>query len=267
MRFETKHMKRDFHVRFISLAFAAIMLSVKAFAGTPTVQVQVTLTPISGDPVVLTNDNTDADDEFNAPLHARFASSLSSDDGREDELRSQWTIRLLPGDESADTIDYLKRYENVTEYEFTDYGSFQVVYEWSYRDKDSANFVLGNKLKLRFNIDESVVRLDYNGFSPNDDGINDVFKIYARSVVRMNISIFNRWGQLIKNISGPMESILPSDAVADENGGYLFEVWDGKHNGRVVNDGVYYINVQATGAGGKKYDLKKDINVLKGQGN
>ena len=83
----------------------------------------------------------------------------------------------------------------------------------------------------------------------------------------MNISIFNRWGQVIKTISGPMDRILPAGSTPDEKGGYLFEVWDGKQGGSVVNDGVYYINVQATGAGGKKYDFKRDINVLKGQGN
>lgn len=260
-------MKRFFSVRLICAVAAAMLWSQSAVAGTPKVQVQITLSPVSGDPVVLTNDNTQADEEFNAPLRARFSSTLTSDDGKEYELRSQWTIRELPDDDSQDTIDYLKRYESVTEYEFTDWGSFQAVYEWSYREKDSVNFIPGDKLTFRFGIDESVVRLDYNAFSPNDDGINDVFKIYARSVVKMNISIFNRWGQVIKTISGPMDRILPAGSTPDEKGGYLFEVWDGKQGGSVVNDGVYYINVQATGAGGRKYDFKRDINVLKGQGN
>ena len=259
-------MKRFLPVKFISAAFTVFLLSAGVWAGTPQVQVQVTLSPVSGDPVVLSKDNPKADSEFNAPLRARFTSSIVSNDGKEYELRSQWTIKQLPIAESSDTIDFLKRYENETEYEFTDFGAFLVVYEWSYREKDSLTFIPGEKVTMNFSIDESDVRLDYNGFSPNDDGINDVFKIYVRSIVDIKISIFNRWGQTIKSISGPMERVLPADAEPVENGGFRFEIWDGKHNGSVVNDGVYFINVQATGAGGKKYELKSDINVLKGLG-
>ena len=63
-----------------------------------------------------------------------------------------------------------------------------------------------------------------------------------------------------------MNDLLPSDAEPDNDGGYLFEIWDGRFNGDVVNDGVYFINVQAVGAGGEQYDKRTDINVLKGLG-
>jgi hypothetical protein len=82
----------------------------------------------------------------------------------------------------------------------------------------------------------------------------------------MKIAIFNRWGQTIKTVSGKMDAILPASAEPDNDGGYLFEVWDGTFNGDVVNDGVYFMNVQAVGAGGKKYEKRVDINVLKGLG-
>ena len=259
-------MKKSGSMRFLCAAFLAVATCFRVFAGIPQVQVKVTLSPVSGDPVVLSQDNPQADSEFNAPLHARFVSSLVADDGKDYELRSQWTIKQLPIGESTDTIDFLKRFENETEYEFTDFGAFQIVYEWSYREKGSLEFIQGEKITMKFSIDESDVRLDYNGFSPNDDGINDVFKIYVRSIVDIKIAIFNRWGQTIKTISGSMDRILPADAEPVENGGYRFEIWDGKYNGSVVNDGVYFINVQAVGAGGKKYELKSDINVLKGLG-
>ena len=61
-------------------------------------------------------------------------------------------------------------------------------------------------------------------------------------------------------------AILPSDAEPDNDGGFLFEIWDGTFHGDVVNDGVYFINVEAVGAGGRKFDKKADINVLKGLG-
>ena len=37
-----------------------------------------------------------------------------------------------------------------------------------------------------------------------------------------------------------------------------------KRNGKYVDDGVYYINIEAVGAGGRVYSKKSDINVLKG---
>ena len=247
------YMKRSLPVRFISAAFTAILLSAGVWAGTPQVDVKVTLSPVSGDPVVLSKDNPQTDSKFNAPLRAKFTSSI------------------VPTGESSDTIVFLKRYENDTEYEFTDFGSFQVVYEWSYREKDSLTFILGEKETMMFSIDESEVRLDYNGFSPNGDGINDVFKIYVRSIVDLKISIFNRWGQTIKTISGRMENILNSpDIISVEdnnNGGYLLGIWDGRFNGDIVNDGVYFINVEATGASGRTFEKRADINVLKGRAN
>ena len=116
-----------------------------------------------------------------------------------------------------------------------------------------------------YTIDDSELKL-YNAFSPNGDGINDTYKIYARSIVSMKIAIFNRWGQTVRTIAGKMNDLLPSDAEPDNDGGYLFEIWDGRFNGDVVNDGVYFINVQAVGAGGEQYDKRADINVLKGLG-
>lgn len=36
-----------------------------------------------------------------------------------------------------------------------------------------------------------------NAFTPNGDGDNDVFKVYGESIIEMEASIFNRWGELI----------------------------------------------------------------------
>ena len=44
----------------------------------------------------------------------------------------------------------------------------------------------------------------------------------------------------------------------DINGG-----WDGTWNGKQVKDGTYYVLVKARGADGKKYEIKRDVNVLR----
>jgi len=254
---------------FTSVLLAAVMAVapfVMASADVPKVEIKVILVSVSGDSTVLVPGES-SPSTLNVPLHAEFISELVADDGKDYVLFPQWTVtRTYANGESFKTVDYLKRQESSTEYDFTDYGKFQVNFAWSYREKDSIATIPGDDVQsMEFTIDDSEIRL-YNAFSPNGDGINDVYKIYTRSIVSIKISIFNRWGQTIKTISGPMEKVLPFDAEPDNDGGYLFEIWDGKYRGDVVNDGVYYLNVQATGAGGKKYEKTSDINVLKGLG-
>jgi len=60
-----------------------------------------------------------------------------------------------------------------------------------------------------------------NAFTPNDDGINDIFYIYGRGIVKVHLKIFNRWGELI------FES-------TDQTVG-----WDGTYRGKPMNPGVY----------------------------
>jgi len=267
-------MKKHGLIGLLLAAVIAVLSTFTALAGTPQVQIKVVLTSVSGDSTVLLPGDVAAS-KLNVPLRAKFVSSISSDDGNEYVMFQQWTVKRL-NTETSEFEDYLKRQgmvkenENaVEEYEFSDNGSFQIGFAWSYREEDSVNAATipgDDKESMSFSIDEAEVRL-FNAFSPNGDGINDVYKIYARSIVSMKIAIFNRWGQTIKTISGKMDEILPAGAEPETDGGYLFEIWDGRFNGDIVNDGVYFINVQATGASGKTFEHKADINVLKGLGN
>lgn len=231
-------------------------------AGVPQVKVSLVLVDVSGDTTRL-SPGDQAPAEFTAPLKVEFISSLQSDDGNDYILFPEWKVTRTCGDDSE---DYLKRQDSETAFEFTDYGLYKVEYAWSYRERNESGTTPGDEVaSMSFEISDSEIRL-FNAFSPNGDGINDVYRIYVRSVVSMKIAIFNRWGQTIRTISGPLDEILPSDAVPESDGGFLFECWDGTFGGNVVDDGVYFINVQAVGAGGKKYEKKSDINVLKGLG-
>lgn len=61
-----------------------------------------------------------------------------------------------------------------------------------------------------------------NSFTPNNDGINDVFlPVLAGPVGTYLLEIFDRWGELIHSTTDP-------------NAG-----WDGSFNGTLVQDGVY----------------------------
>ena len=86
-----------------------------------------------------------------------------------------------------------------------------------------------------------------NAFSPNGDGVNDVFRVKHKSLVRFNAYVFNRWGQELYRWG--LQNI---DAG-----------WDGTARGKNVPEGVYFIVVEAEGADGVNYKIKSDINILR----
>jgi gliding motility-associated-like protein len=77
-----------------------------------------------------------------------------------------------------------------------------------------------------------------NIFTPNGDGVNDLLRITAQSIDTFNMTIFNRWGQLMAQID------------------WLGGGWDGTTMAGIeCPDGVYYYVVNATGLDGKVYEL------------
>ena len=59
-------------------------------------------------------------------------------------------------------------------------------------------------------------------------------------------TIFNRWGQKLYEWTDPA-------------GG-----WDGKYKGRDVAQGVYFVLVKAKGADCRRFNIKSDVNLLRG---
>jgi len=86
-----------------------------------------------------------------------------------------------------------------------------------------------------------------NAFSPNHDEINDVYKAKEhQNIVEFHAYIFNRWGQKLYEWSKV------------EDG------WDGTYRGKDVKQGTYYVLVKARGADGQTYNIRKDVNLLRG---
>lgn len=83
-----------------------------------------------------------------------------------------------------------------------------------------------------------------NAFSPNGDGINDIWKVSYRSLTEFRCWIFNRNGHQVYYFDDPNEG------------------WDGKNGTKFVKPGVYFYIIEALGSDGKKYKRKGDINVL-----
>ena len=151
----------------------------------------------------------------------------------------------------GETQPYLVRYEDETEYTFTEAGSHRIVlYATFINGNDTVAYTKDywqDAQPITIQISESKLEMP-NAFSPNGDGINDIYraKNNYQSIVEFDAYIFNRWGQKLYEWHDPA-------------GG-----WDGKFNGKDVKQGVYFVLVKAKGADGRKYNIKKDVNLLRG---
>lgn len=191
----------------------------------------------------------------------------------ENGLLPEETIVLLPGDTytgaaplefkfQADPVsvtptmrfewqfaqDYL--YENIlftrfseeTSYVFEHSGTFYI--RLLCTNTETEETVESDSFIIR--ITESLLEVP-NAFSPNGDGMNDIFKVKHKSLKRFSACVVNRWGQ---------ELYRWNLANIDEG-------WDGTAHGKPVKEGVYFIIVEAEGADGVIYNHKGDINLLR----
>ena len=91
-----------------------------------------------------------------------------------------------------------------------------------------------------------------NGFSPNADGNNDRFTVFAgQSVVQIDyLRVFNRWGGMVFE----QTDFLPNDP----NFG-----WDGWFNGQPLTSDVYVYLLQVTYLDGRQEVFKGDITLVR----
>jgi gliding motility-associated-like protein len=84
-----------------------------------------------------------------------------------------------------------------------------------------------------------------NAFTPNYNGLNDVFLVKSTNIEKFHIVIFNRWGNLLFETN-------------DINVG-----WDGKYNGILVPEGVYVYSIEAIGEDKVPYRKLGSLTVLR----
>ena len=77
------------------------------------------------------------------------------------------------------------------------------------------------------------------------------------AIVKLDAKFFDRWG--VKLHTATLENAQHVEGEPNK-----LVLWDGKYKGKVVENGVYYLNLEALGSDGRKYKIKKAINVLKG---
>ncbi len=176
-----------------------------------------------------------------APLEIKMYANLEDNEGW--DAVCEW--KLYSATESEDNA-ILDRYEENTTYTLQQSGGYYVKLYVTFTNSDDEEVEYESE---QFQISITTSRLSCpDGFSPNGDGINDVFKVTYQSIIKMDGAFFNRWGKKIYSF----------------NLSNVDEGWDGMYNGKYVKDGVYFLNLQAVGSDGVKYNIKKAVNVLKG---
>jgi gliding motility-associated-like protein len=84
-----------------------------------------------------------------------------------------------------------------------------------------------------------------NVFTPNGDGKNDVLYVYGNYIDKLEMHIFNQWGQQIAVINDKTQG------------------WDGKHKGTAQPIGVYVYVLKAELSTGRTVNLKGSITLLR----
>lgn len=225
---------------FLAALLAAMSAATTATADdeTPTINPTATYTSVDGE------ETESSEMSGQAPLQGHFKANPSN----VGDYTATYEWRFT---EEGATEPYLIRYEENTDYTFNKAGSHSIVVY--------AKFTKGNDVieygqeywsemsPLRVTISESKLEMP-NAFSPNGDGINDVYKAKDgyQSLTEFHAYIFNRWGQKLFEWTNPADG------------------WDGKYKGKDVAQGVYYVLVKAKGADGKTYNIKRDVNLLRG---
>jgi gliding motility-associated-like protein len=170
-----------------------------------------------------------------APLLVTFRANPSDIDGHNPSY--EWHFRM-----EGEETDLMVRYEEDTEYTFTTAGTTRVTLHFR---PDAGQEAL-DSVVFKVTVSESKLTFP-NAFSPNGDEFNPIFKAKEyQSIVEFHAYIFNRWGQKLYDWTDPAEG------------------WDGTYNGKDVKEGVYFLLCKAKGADGRKYEIKKDVNLLRG---
>lgn len=151
-------------------------------------------------------------------------------------IHHEWQMSQDP---EFDTVDY--RFNQQTlDYTFTEEGTFYLRYIGS--NDDGSCEAIGDTYTVSIGASELLCP---NAFTPDGDGVNDVWKVAYRSLLDFKCWIFDRYGAQIYYFEDPTQG------------------WDGTRHGKTVKPGVYYYVIQAEGADGKKYKKSGDINIIR----
>ena len=182
-----------------------------------------------------------------APLNISLTANVSNP--KNYKYICEWRIWEADKDESQTLVT---RFEENTTYLLTRSGGYNIkLYVTFSQDADTIEY---ESEPISVVISESKLTCP-DGFTPNNDSINDTYRITAQSIIKLDAKFFSRWGEIIhtatletaKHVEGEPNKLI---------------LWDGKKNGKVVDNGIYLLHLDALGSDGRKYKIKKSITVM-----
>lgn len=118
--------------------------------------------------------------------------------------------------------------------------------------ENQAGCIAADSILIRVNKAELPLFIP-NIFSPNGDGINDLFSIEAAPGIILEIegmTIFDRWGAVVFRLNGSFD-----DPIGVE--------WDGRRNGHELPSGVYIYLLKVVLLDGLLYTLSGDLTLVR----
>jgi len=82
-------------------------------------------------------------------------------------------------------------------------------------------------------------------FTPDGNGKNDFFEVFGVGISSYNVSIFNRYGGLVHQVSNKQQ------------------VWDGRFNGMEAEQGVYVYSIDLVEQNGRKHQVKGHVTLVR----
>ena len=141
------------------------------------------------------------------------------------------------GDGSADTVG-----ESSPTHTYTETGTFEVELTVEYPFGCIETFTRNIKVTKGYDI------LIPNGFTPNNDGINDTIRPALLCVEEVKMSVYDTLGSLLYVETGTDDTL---------------EGWDGTINGTPAENGNYIIVVEGTTYNGTVLSLNGPITLIK----
>jgi gliding motility-associated-like protein len=163
-----------------------------------------------------------------APLEINFKANPNS------PVANYFRWEIFSGSELV-----ISRTDEEHRYTFTNSGTYTV-------KLSTENAWCSHRDSVVVKVSESAIYAP-NVFTPNGDGVNDEFRVAYRSIIEFKATIYNRWGNRIYEWTDPQKG------------------WDGTFNGRPMPEGPYFFIIRALGSDGLEYELKGDINLLRGK--
>lgn len=149
------------------------------------------------------------------------------------DTSSNWTNRtLFLGDGGVS-------YDSLVYYAYKDVGIFEVV-----QVVENQFFCTDTTIKT-IEITDVFEFIMPNVFTPNGDGINDLFRPTACGVADYKVTVFDRWGN----------TRFKSETLAIG--------WDGRVDGYKSDSGTYFYVAEVTDFTGKKYIFKGTVSLFR----